>query len=430
MTATRESLIKDIQRLNKTSAVTRNFYRANGVFSESDWQKFFPTFVEFKKAANIQQTLEPEVNEITEDKWVITLPKTNIHTLEQLIEYCKIDLAVWEVEKFVANKWDMNAGGGETVELFQIKAFLKKKIAIVNASLEIENLKKIAKENSTHKVKISITSEPTGNMLEINIPDAHIGKMSWGIETGYGNYDVKIAQAVFMRALDSLISRTKGYKFDEILFVVGNDLFNSDDLEGRTTKGTFVSTDGRYHKTFFRVRTMMIQAVEKLRTIAPVKVVMVSGNHDVLTVWHLGDSLECYFHNYDDVIIDNAPSYRKYHQFGKVMLMFTHGDKAKRSDYPLLMATEQPEMFGSTKFREAHTGHTHMTKVDEQHGIRVRVLPSLCQPDDWLAENGLVGNLRNAEAYVWNKNEGLIGMAIYSDDAQDQIETQQSIVKK
>jgi hypothetical protein len=92
--------------------------------------------------------------------------------------------------------------------------------------------------------------------------------------------------------------------------------------------------------------------------------------------------------------------------------MFTHGDKGKRNDYPLLMATEQPEMFGQTKYREAHTGHTHQTKLDEQHGVRVRVLPALCEADDWHAENAFVGNLRSAEAYVWNKDEGLINIAI------------------
>src|SRR6185437_7298527 len=133
----------------------------------------------------------------------------------------------------------------------------------------------------------------------------------------------------------------------------------------------------------------MVRAIEKLRQIAPVKVVIVSGNHDQLSCWHLGDSLECYFHNYTDVEIDNLPRQRKYHQFGNVMVMFTHGHKGKRQDYPLLMATEQPQMFGSTKFRECHTGHNHMTKLDEQHGVRVRVLPALCAPDDWLATNGI-----------------------------------------
>ncbi len=159
---------------------------------------------------------------------------------------------------------------------------------------------------------------------------------------------------------------------------------------------------------------MMTRTIERLRLVAPVDVVMVSGNHDALSVWHLGDSLECYFDKCPDVRINNDPTARKYHQFGSVMLMFTHGHQGKAADYPLLMATEQPAMFGSTKFREAHTGHQHKTKLDEQHGVRVRVLPALCSADDWHAERGFVGNILSAEAYVWNKDEGLVTIAIYS----------------
>ena len=425
--STKSALLKEIQELaaKSNSSVTRNFYRENSKYSEADWQKFFPKFNDFLAAAGLD--IPSETSEISGDKWTIALPRTNIHTLEQLVEYCEIDLSVWEVERFVANKWDANAGAGETMPLFQIKAFLKKKAEVVAVRKEIEELKELAKSTARSPKYIARPAQISGNMLEINVPDAHFGKLSWGVETGHENYDTKIAQATFMRALETLLDRTKAHKFDEVLFVVGNDLFNSDDIEGRTTKGTSVSTDGRYHKTFYKVRTTIIASIERLRQVAPVKVVMVSGNHDELSVWHLGDSLECYFHQYKDVEIDNAPRPRKYHQFGNVMLMFTHGDKGKRADYPLLMATENSVMFGATKYREAHTGHTHMTKLDEQHGVRVRVLPALCPPDDWHSEQGFVCNLRNAEAYVWNRNEGLVGIALYSDDAQEPITTKRVI---
>ena len=36
-----------------------------------------------------------------------------------------------------------------------------------------------------------------------------------------------------------------------------------------------------------------------------------------------GDSLECFFHNYEDVEIENLPRARKYHEFGNVGLMVT-----------------------------------------------------------------------------------------------------------
>jgi hypothetical protein len=129
----------------------------------------------------------------------------------------------------------------------------------------------------------------------------------------------------------------------------------------------------------------------------------------------LGDSLECWFHNYADVKIDNMPRYRKYHRFGNVLLMLTHGDKGKKNEYPLLMATECSKDFGETKFREAHVGHIHQTRLEEKYGVRVRTLSALCSPDDWHAEQGYVGNLRSAEGFIWNRNEGLIGTVVYTD---------------
>lgn len=64
--------------------------------------------------------------------------------------------------------------------------------------------------------------------------------------------------------------------------------------------------------------------------------------------------------------------------------------------------------------REVHLGHWHQTKVRELNGTRVRILPSLCAPDAWHAENGHVGAVRSAEAFIWDAAEGLVGTAIYT----------------
>ncbi|MEK7500260.1 MAG: hypothetical protein AAB649_06710, partial [Patescibacteria group bacterium] len=86
---------------------------------------------------------EVERNEIKGSTWEISLPKTRIHTLEQLVEYANIDLEVWLVEKLVINKWEVGAKVGEALEvtpLFQVKAFLVRKKAVEDARKEIEAL--------------------------------------------------------------------------------------------------------------------------------------------------------------------------------------------------------------------------------------------------------------------------------------------------
>jgi hypothetical protein len=383
------------------------------------------TFRSDQKSCGCTSTKPSQTSDISGDKWSISIPKTRIHTLEQLVEFFEIDLSIWEVERFVANKWEVGAKDASdklVVEpLYQVKAFLKRKVEVVDAKAEIESLRKFAKEVAPRKPsKAPKPAKTNGNMLEVDISDHHFGKLAWAVETGHQNYDTKIAAKLFKRAFRSILDRNAGKAFDQIWFVVGNDLLNSDNAQGTTTRGTTVSTDVRYQKTFSVVRNIIIECVEELRSLTKsVKVIMVSGNHDQLSVWHLGDSLEAYFHKYTDVVIDNSPKYYKYHRFGKVMIMYTHGDKGKRKDYPLLMATEQPEMFGETKFREVHVGHNHTDKVEEYHGVKVRVLSALCPPDAWHAENAFVGNLRSAEAFEWNKDEGLIGTTVFTDIRSD-----------
>lgn len=434
-----ENLLADLKALiDKHTVVSRDFYRAQGAFPESTWGKYFPTFKDFIAAATgntvVTKPENEEKNTFTANSWDISIPKTRIHTLDELLEYCKVDLSIWEVERFTVNKWEVAAKDAnknlQVEPLYQVKATLKKRQELIDARKEIEALKaELKKEAPIRKRLSSIRSYKTGNMLEINIPDLHIGKLAWGKETGHQSYDTPIAVEMFLRALTNLVQMASNFEYDRVIFIVGNDFFNSDDEMGRTTKGTFVSTDGRYKKTFVAGRKAVTQGIEILRQVAPVEVILIPGNHDNLSVWHLGDSLDCTFANYEDVTIHNEPSSRKYIRHGNVFLLFTHGDKGKREDYPLLMATERPKDFGETKFREIHTGHIHQTKLQEFHGIRVRILPSLSPADTWHAENGFVGQQRNAEAYVWNAKYGLIAQYFHNDDVFPEITTDRVIKK-
>ena len=377
-------------------------------------------------------TLLAETIKVSGDKCELTRNTTErVKTLEDLIRVCEIDTTQWEIERYVCNKWEM-AGFPRTIghskhwrrestepiitPIYQVKAWMVRKVALIAVRDEIASLVMDAKKQlPARKIVGRRRHIPTSTkMLEISIPDLHAGKLAWAKETGHQNYDTRIAVEMFGTALEALIERSGGHTFDHIVFPIGNDLLNADNLENSTTKGTVQDTDARFQRTFGIVRRMVSSAIERLRAVAPVYVLMVPGNHDKLSVWHLGDSLECLFHATKDVTIDNAPTMRKYHEFGKIMLMFTHGDKGKRQDYPLLMATEQAEMFGRTKHREAHTGHSHKTKTEEIHGVKVRISPALCAPDAWHAENAFVGNARAAEAFVWDSDEGLIATAHYT----------------
>ncbi len=62
------------------------------------------------KNSDVQQSTKAtlaETDEIAGDKRTISLPRTRIHTLAELVAACEIDLNEWFVERFVCNKWEM-----------------------------------------------------------------------------------------------------------------------------------------------------------------------------------------------------------------------------------------------------------------------------------------------------------------------------------
>lgn len=449
-------IIEDLKRVYSTfGRISKRVYAREGKYSDRQVKKHFGGFSQaFDKAGlvgspvgvntGVKQYKPTDTQTLPVGKPVETIETTSnamtitkvsrIHTLEGLIDHFQIDLEVWDVERFVANKWEM-AGFPKAVgesrswsrnstepiitPLYQVKAtFIKKKV-MAFAKLELDALKsKYMHDLNKHGVRPFAAYRPTatsGNVLEINVPDLHAGKLAWAKETGYKDYDTKIALDTFDNAIDALLARSSHIKFDKILFVVGNDMMHSDTIAGTTTSGTQLDNDSRYHKTFVKLRNRLIDTINhKLLPIAPVHIIGCPGNHDKLSAWHLADSLQMYFHDYEDVSIDNSPEEFKFFQWGQVMLMFAHGNTGKKPDYPLTMATKRKEMWAATTYREAHTGHVHQTQVQEYHGVRVRILPALCEPDAWHAANNFVGNLRTAEAYAWNDKEGLINKAFYN----------------
>lgn len=355
-----------------------------------------------------------------------------VSSLEDLVRVCRIDTKTWDVERWTCQTQEMaampRATGNKTdgwqrestepivAQLFHVKAWLKRRIIILGVEAELKALLADAQQRIGRlKDARPLRRVARGaHMLEVSIYDAHFGKLAWDIETGHGNYDLKIAERDFAEALETILARTKSFAFEQIVFVLGNDLMNADSRANQTTAGTPQDTDGRYHKAFGIVRRTATRAIDRLRGIAPVRVPMVPGNHDTMGVWHLGDSLQCYYRGQTDVTIDNDPKQRKYHQYGANMLMWTHGDKGKRTNYPQIMASEQAAMWGSTKFREIHLGHRHLSELASFPGVQVRTLRALTATDAWHAEQGYVGNLRGAEAFVWHRTEGLISQALYT----------------
>jgi len=343
-----------------------------------------------------------------------------IKTTEQLIKAAKIDLNIWKVDKKIANVWDVTMRGSDgeplTAQNFQVKLWLSK----IRSDDEQKAWDNFLNSIADSAPDLSYLQKPASKqgrkyMLEVSIPDLHIGKLAHEDEVGE-NYDTKIAVNRYTESVNKLLDHVSHYRneIEEILLPIGNDLLQIDKMEGTTTAGTKVDTDSRWQQMFMKAQELIISTINKLAAIAPVRVVMVAGNHDNQTIFYLGRVLEAYYRNTDLVSLDNSPFQRKYHRYGINLIGFTHGNEEKHQDLGLIMATEQPDLWAATRFRQIHLGHFHSRKttkyvdVQEFQGFQVRILPSLSSSDKWHNTKGYI-SIKSAVAFLYDKENGMIG---------------------
>jgi len=343
------------------------------------------------------------------DKGTVELKNIdNVRTVEDLIDYAEIDTDIWLVKKFSANVWDGK---------WQVKAEFEKR-----KDKQLEQLLSELKEDivnySPKTNKISYTNYKNNELLlEIAIFDLHLGKLGHHEEVGT-DYDMKIARRVFFDALYDIVEKAKKQGIiSKILFPIGNDFLNIDNDLKTTTAGTPQDADSRFYKIFREGRQILVEAINYLKEIAPVDVLVVRGNHDSVSMFHLGDAIQCWFNNDKNVTIDNSPKTRKYYQYGENLVVYTHGDKEKADKLPLIAATEEPTKWASSKYREIRVGHLHHEVVKEFNGVKLRVVPSISGNDGYHFERGYTENIRSAQGFIFDFKNGLESI-IYSRPVQ------------
>ena len=255
-------------------------------------------------------------------------------------------------------------------------------------------------ESYSPKVEADYAQVQDAVTYEVSLPDIHYGK--------YTGQTLDQAEEEYMNTVKELMNKAKGLNIERILLPIGNDGMNSEGYSRATTKGTPQQDSAEWQETFVGYCNLMVRAITYLAKSAPVDVVVVQGNHDYERMFYAGEFLRAFFLNDDRVIIDNSYDSRKYYKYGVNLIMFTHGDKEKPAEMPLIMATEQPLLFAQTKFREVHCGHMHKEMVNEYRGIKVRFIPSICANDAWHKMMGYEAK-RTGQAHIWSKERGYEG---------------------
>jgi hypothetical protein len=372
--------------------------------------------------------------EYSDDSIHVVKASPRIMSQEELMEAYGINPEEWRVEKYIIRtsegyrkdrkvKWHVKDGqvtSGDVedsgkmlvVPLYHMEMRLARREKDIRARGAINSMIKDARKFAPEYPKVEYIHHDNGLLYEIAIPDIHFGRLTWHEESG-DDFDIKIAEHVVKTAIENLLQDTRVFGVSKILLPIGNDFFNVNSKNNTTVKGTLQQEDTRWQKTFRAGRRLVTDMIDACTAIAPVDVLFISGNHDEEKLFYLGDAIECWYHNNDNVHIDNLAKTRKYYSYGRVLLGFAHGDATTMKKLPNLMQFEVPQLWGNSLYREWHTGHWHhkvdlLMEVEEQVGITIRILRSLVPEDAWTFSKGLVGAQRAAEAFLWHPEKGLL----------------------
>ena len=236
------------------------------------------------------------------DSLVISVEDSKrVKSLDDLIENCNVDLDTWEVDWFDIGTYEVTGFDNDrkpvTVTMYRTKAKFKKINIWENLTKLREDLKQDLFETfqsyafrPTYEVN---KKDEEGYLLEIGAYDLHLGKLGIDGDT----YSLDMARTRLHNAIDSLFYRARGFKIEEIVFVVGNDFLNIDKAKpfSSTTKGTPQSNTVSAYEAYRYGRKLLVECINSLAQKAPVRVVVIPGNHDEESMLHMGDALEALY---------------------------------------------------------------------------------------------------------------------------------------
>lgn len=376
-----------------------------------DGDKSLPEQAKYKFAEDGSKTIEKVIvlSESEMNDPTIIMERMGLDPLCWELLSCELDRRAWQVTMKMAQGSDEY--GHKKPDKSRTKtnyAFdCKVRVRTIQGGVDADTVRRVFESLDAPTLK-EYKYKPSSLMLEAGMYEPHFGKRAWEDETLEENYDIQIAEETYCAVIDDLLGKIKSYSmgFENILFPVGQDFFHIDNKDETTTRGTHVDTDGRWQKIYETGVRCLIWAIESLRKLAPVHVIYVPGNHDEMLAFFATLHIDAHFRNTGSVTVDTSPAPRKYFRYGQNLIGFSHGKEGKRIE--TLMQVEAAEDWGRTKYREFHLGDLHHERVKEDGGIIFRRISAITATDAWHNEKGYKGAVRKAQAFVWDKENGLV----------------------
>jgi hypothetical protein len=266
---------------------------------------------------------------------------------------------------------------------------------------------KDVKKYSFRYPKFTRSKVKEGHCLVFDAADIHLGKICSSFETGE-TYNSQIAIQRVRAGLNGIIQKSRGWEIDKVIFIAGNDILHVDNAKSTTTSGTGQDTDQMWYDNFLMAKSLLIEVIETLLTIADVEVVFNPSNHDFTHGFMLLDSVSSWFHKCKQVSFDNDMRHRKYTKYGKNIIGTTHMDGAKVDKLHSLMAEEASEFWHECKHRYIYGHHIHHKTAKDIFSVCIETLRSPSGTDGWHHRNGFQFAPKAVEGFIHHKEHGQV----------------------
>ena len=376
---------------------------------------FVSAYLNNKKDKNLITDIEEAKNKYRSENTInndgsrssnrlIEMSEEQLKDVNYILKAHGFDNRAWELVSAKNNIWNVYSKQDGISTLYSSKITVKPKTFTINDEDIEEWFNKLDRKYSLPKIK-ETTDYLTGNkLLLIDISDLHLNLQASMFTTG-NEYNCEIAEKLFFYVINDVLSRTKLYKFNRIIFTIGGDMLNGDGLSGATTKGTPQSSDIHYFDAYEKICEMTIKAIDILKDIAPVDVVYVAGNHDLVAGFKLSKFIQAWFRNDSKVTVDVSPLPRKYIVFGKTLFVFAHDGNVKT--LPKTIADEARQYWSSIETTEVFLQHLHTEQVLlEDNNMRIQRLPTISAKSEWSVSKGY-GSKRQCKSFIFDLEDGM-----------------------
>lgn len=259
--------------------------------------------------------------------------------------------------------------------------------------------------NRAQNFQDSLTVYPVG--------DPHIGLLSWHKETGV-DFDTAIAKAELMCATSDLVASSPRSS-EAILALMGDNFHADDDMQRTPASGHKLDVDTRSGKvTKLGLELFLGMTLRLLQRHEKVSVIVIPGNHDPKSgMWTrlwleamLKDNKRC-------ELVDTSRVYT-YRKFGKNLLGFAHGHKARDERLMGIMAHDCgpgglpgcEDYWGTTFYRRWFEGHLHQDVEKEFAGGKLTRVRTLAARDMYAHEEGFRSG-RSLQSFTFDREFGL-----------------------